>query len=54
MKKHTFTLLELGCAALLLFTYFFAEGNGLLLLCGIVLILDSGMRFLKERHEGEK
>lgn len=51
MEKYKFTLIELVCVAIMLFTYFGAEGNGLLLVCSIILILDAGMRFLKSHGE---
>lgn len=53
MSKKGFAILELACAALLAFTYFTAEGNGLIIVCAIVLAGDCFIRMFKSKDDDE-
>lgn len=53
MSKKGFAIFEFACAALLAFTYFSAEKNGLLLICAIVLVIDCVVRFFKSDDDNE-
>lgn len=50
-EKYVFPLIEALAGAFLLYTYFALEPNGMLLICGIVLLCDLLLRLLKSRHE---
>lgn len=50
-EKFVFPLIEALAGVFLLYTYFAIEANGMLLICGIILILDLLIRLLRSRHE---
>lgn len=50
-EKYVFPLIEALTGAFLLYTYFALEPNGMLLICGIVLLGDVFIRLVRSHHE---